>query len=404
MSHNMGNGHSKTQTVQPYDGSFFSYAAGWQWADASSPASLGYCTIMTYENFDSSSDGSEEYRRIAHFSNPQVAYNGNPTGHPGDGDAARVIRDGGIFYVGYREPLAYPYAAFPYQLGFEPEELVWIQSDDDDHDWRTAQTGATASSGTGPAGAQAGSRYAYVEATNNTDKTAMLEVDFDFGGLAAPRIGFAYHMWDEIGGHMGQLHLEASGDGGQSWETLFSVSGDQGEAWQPVQRDLSAYAGGLVRLRFRAVTGSGFRSDIAIDGIVIENGMEGEPLDNFANWMEANYPELEAIAPGDDADGDGQANFIEYALGSSPAAAASVSRTETEYDPLDKTIRFSFTRARSAVRYEVQTVEDLSNWSDPVRVWSSDTAGVDLVPVGEVQEVVIDATPPRRFVRLLLSE
>lgn len=93
--HNMGCSHSKTQTSGPWESDdLYSYSAGWQWSDTGSSASVGYCSIMTYENFNSS--GGNEYERVPHFSNPDISYTGNevnPTGDVADGDNARTIRN-----------------------------------------------------------------------------------------------------------------------------------------------------------------------------------------------------------------------------------------------------------------------------------------------------------------------
>ncbi|MDP4643058.1 MAG: M12 family metallo-peptidase [Opitutales bacterium] len=107
MGHNMGLGHSRTQSQQPYSSGIAYYAAGWQWSDASSSASVGYCSVMTYENFNGS--GGNEYDRVGHFSNPDVLYSGNPTGDLTNANAALVIRDGRTFYAAFRDPLEYPF-------------------------------------------------------------------------------------------------------------------------------------------------------------------------------------------------------------------------------------------------------------------------------------------------------
>jgi hypothetical protein len=100
--HNMGCGHSKTQTTQNGPG-IYSYSAGWQWSDSASSATIGFCSVMTYENFDSS--GSNEYVRVAHFSNPDIDFSGNSTnstGNASDGDSARTIRELSNVFSAYR--------------------------------------------------------------------------------------------------------------------------------------------------------------------------------------------------------------------------------------------------------------------------------------------------------------
>jgi len=108
--HNMGCSHSKSQTSQPWTNAYYfrSYSAGWQWSDAkpSSPK-IGYCSVMTYEDHDH--DGTREYERAAHFSNPNISYVGDrshPTGHANDGDNARTLREMKTIYAAYRDPPA----------------------------------------------------------------------------------------------------------------------------------------------------------------------------------------------------------------------------------------------------------------------------------------------------------
>jgi hypothetical protein len=96
--HNMGCSHSKSQPVQPWEfNDFRLYSAGWQWDDSLS-SSDGYCSVMTYEDF-----GSKTYERVAHFSNPDIDYNGNATGHVANGDNARTIYEMKQIYADYRE-------------------------------------------------------------------------------------------------------------------------------------------------------------------------------------------------------------------------------------------------------------------------------------------------------------
>jgi hypothetical protein len=402
LGHNMGNGHSKTQRTQAYDSSFFSYAAGWQWDDAASTESIGYCSVMTYENFDSS--GTKEYDRVPYFSNPEVLYDGNSTGDAVDGDAARVIRDGRTYFEAFRtSSITYPYEVFPHRNGFESSDLVWLQSPADDHNWTTDETDGTKSSNTGPSGAFADARYAYVEATSHEDETAILEVDFNFEALINPKISFHYQMFDDGFGEMGDLQLETSVDSGETWATQWSVSGNQGTAWLPAAVDLHAYAGQVVRLRFRAITGSGYRSDLAIDAILVEEGAQSDPPVNFNEWLSANYPEIVDSTPGGDPDGDGRNNFLEYALGLSPVVAELRGGPAAVYDKQTKTFIFSFTRGQETVRYKVHSVTDLESWSNPSLDWDSNTA-TDLVTVGETQNVIVDARVPMRFVRLDVSE
>lgn len=112
--HNMGCSHSKDQVLQPWRFyySLQTHSAGWQWDDAAaSEGSDGFCTVMTYQNFDNDrttgyGSNGYEYEQVAHFSNPDILYTGdstNPTGDAVDGDNARTMREMRTVYEGYRE-------------------------------------------------------------------------------------------------------------------------------------------------------------------------------------------------------------------------------------------------------------------------------------------------------------
>lgn len=406
LGHNMGSGHSKTQSRQRFTSGIQPYAAGWQWDDSSSPADDGYCSVMTYENHNGS--GDDEYDRVAHFSNPDVLYNGNPTGDVDDGNAAKVFRDGREFYAAFLEPLEYPVqSVLPYSLGFESGEdaSLWQQFRSDSQDWELEQSGGTPSSNTGPDGAQSGGQYAYVEATSHSLDSALLTADFDFTDSLDPEISFHYHMDGSGRSEMGKLYFEVSTDGGLNWDRLFSRSGDQGDDWEDVTINLSAYAGQVVRMHFRADVGTGYRSDIAIDTILVEDALADPPA-NFSTWLSDNYPSISDITPGGDPDGDGVTSFLEYALGRSPESADSGGLPASEVNSATQKLIFSFERAHDEVRYVVQGVDDLSNWSSPDVEWDSwsDPAPANLVGEGQVQSVEIDMNSGSRFARLQVSE
>ena len=61
---------------------------------------------MTYEDFDN--DDTNEYERVAHFSNPDINYTGNstnPTGDAQDGDNARTMREMRTILANYRDEI-----------------------------------------------------------------------------------------------------------------------------------------------------------------------------------------------------------------------------------------------------------------------------------------------------------
>jgi len=84
------------------------------------------------------------------------------------------------------------------------------------------------------------------------------------------QIEFDYHMF---GSEIGSLTLEVSIDNGATYSNLFNISGQQQtantSAWISASIDLSQFDGQTIKLRFSAITGTSFRSDIALDNIVI---------------------------------------------------------------------------------------------------------------------------------------
>ncbi len=144
------------------------------------------------------------------------------------------------------------------------DDLQWLVDDDGTP---TANTGPT---GDHTAGNTSG-KYLYVSAVggNSPNKTAIVQSPcYSIGSLTTPYVTFWYHM---RGTQQGTLALDLNVNGSiilNAWTT----SGDKGLYWRQGWVNLSPYIGqGNVRLRFRAVTGSGPLSDIAIDDIFVGN-------------------------------------------------------------------------------------------------------------------------------------
>lgn len=156
--------------------------------------------------------------------------------------------------------------SMPYSESFEASLGIWAQGSGDDMDW-TRKTGSTSSVNTGPAGADDGTYYVYMEASspNYPSKNAYLESEcVDLGN--DPEVTFRYHMY---GATMGTLRFQASDDG-TTWTTLWTQTGDQGNAWATATIDLSAYANRTAKLRLFGSTGTSYTSDICVDLINVE--------------------------------------------------------------------------------------------------------------------------------------
>ncbi len=162
-----------------------------------------------------------------------------------------------------------------------PGTLVtgWSNLTTDDVDWyvdNNGTNGGVMTVLTGPIGDHTsnntGGNYMYVEAGNagaTPGKTAILQSQcYNISALTTPYLTFWYHM---RGSQMGSLFVDLNVNG-TVVTGLWSQTGDQGLKWKQGWLNLSAYAGQTnLRLRFRAVTGSGALSDIAIDDVVVGN-------------------------------------------------------------------------------------------------------------------------------------
>ncbi len=160
--------------------------------------------------------------------------------------------------------------AYPYNEDFESGFGDWTNAAGDDFDW-TRYSGSTTSSNTGPSGdhTTGSGYYLYTESSSNYNNTAnLLSPNFDLSSVTATELTFWYHMY---GSSMGSMHIDVSTDGGSGWDLdLWQLSGDQGNSWFEAVVDLSAYDGDNIIIRFRGITGSSYRSDMAIDDITVD--------------------------------------------------------------------------------------------------------------------------------------
>jgi PKD repeat protein len=170
-------------------------------------------------------------------------------------------------------PAAFAYSSLPYFETFEvggalPAE--WTHAATNDFDW-AVDLGGTPSTNTGPSvdhtlGNPSG-HYVYTEASspNYPSRTAeLLSPTLSTDGASNLTLSFWYHMY---GSAMGSLHVDVSVNGVWQDDVATPLAGDQGNEWKQASVDLSAYAGSSVQLRFRGITGSSYRGDMAIDDV-----------------------------------------------------------------------------------------------------------------------------------------
>lgn len=144
----------------------------------------------------------------------------------------------------------------------------WLQNtSDDDIDWRVDGNG-TPSADTGPGDDRTGGgNYIYLEGSTCYGKTAILKSGCIELNTNA-NLSFYYSMYGE---NMGNLAVEIFQPSTNSTILAYNISGDQGTGWNKVDVDLSAYAGSTVQILFKGTTGSSWKTDIALDDILIES-------------------------------------------------------------------------------------------------------------------------------------
>lgn len=160
---------------------------------------------------------------------------------------------------------------FPYSNDLEGGLGIFDQESSlDDTNWRR-RSGSTPSQNTGPSAAHSGSYYRYIEASRNRNspgKVAILKTDrcLDLTVLNQPVFELYYHLY---GNQMGSLEIQVSLDNGASWRTAHIESGNQGDQWFKLTVDLLPWKTAYTQLRIVGTTGSGGRSDMAIDDYYI---------------------------------------------------------------------------------------------------------------------------------------
>jgi len=156
----------------------------------------------------------------------------------------------------------------------------WEQAVDDDINW-TVFTGPTTSrssateGGTGPMAdhTSGNGNYMLVEAsgTGNTPgkEAVLLSPMFTLSSIGSAQVGFWYHMYSK-NNRMGTLEVDVYANG--VWkDSVVMLSGDKGDQWLEqvinLNQTFPQFSAPITKaqVRFRAVTGTGYDSDICID-------------------------------------------------------------------------------------------------------------------------------------------
>jgi PKD repeat protein len=155
-------------------------------------------------------------------------------------------------------------------------------------------SGSTVSSSTGPSGdnsTNGDGLYIYTEATGSSSgniaeyTSPCIDINYSDATLS-----FYYHMY---GSSMGELHVDIDSGSGFVNDVTPAIIGQQqtdtNDAYLERQVDLSSYAGQTIIVRFRAVRGSNYNSDIAIDDINI-SGTTLLSIETFSENTVRIYP------------------------------------------------------------------------------------------------------------------
>lgn len=94
--------------------------------------------------------------------------------------------------------------------------------------------------------------------------------ELDLSGLDTPMVSFYYHMY---GSDMGSLSLEVSSDSGSTWTTITTFNGPQhalkANYWTEELASIYNHKSAYTLVRFKAVHGPSFKSDVAIDNVTV---------------------------------------------------------------------------------------------------------------------------------------
>lgn len=170
-------------------------------------------------------------------------------------------------------------------LDFE-DEVVWWQNLGE-FEW-VVRSSATPSGGTGPTSFDGS--YAYLETSANYANSAGDEailVSSPFAPNASHKLRFDYHMY---GSDIGSLSVEVLVSGEtQIWQPIWYRNGQQhssgSNSWSEAVIDLTDFANKFIQLRIRSVARGGYKGDIAIDDIKLDNKLKIYD----ARWWDSNW-------------------------------------------------------------------------------------------------------------------
>ncbi len=265
-------------------------------------------------------------------------------------------------------------STFPYSYGFEdttanteadwtqscwsanPQNTVGAGTYDPPYRW-TPIDASTPSSGTGPAGPHTGTMYAYTEASNSNagDVAELISPILDLSSLSQPQLSFYYFMY---GDDIGTLSVDTY-DGTTWTNDVWTLTGQQQTSDADPWLEATVYfSNNVTKIRFRAVRGGGYESDIAIDDITIQ---EAPPCPSPTGFSASNITSDSAELSWTE-NGSATAWNIEYGpVGFAQGSGTVVAVTSNPY---------TLTGLTSATSYDFYVQSDcgggdLSTWEGP---------------------------------------
>lgn len=179
---------------------------------------------------------------------------------------------------------------------------------------------------------------------------------------------------------------------------------EDGTTWTPVGTAATNTFGGTEHFAGLAIAArtAGTEAAAAIDNVTF-TGPSGQVFpvpSGLPAWRQTHFGTSENSGDAADAadpDADGESNFKEYALGSTPVSAASLPSVESQLS--NQTLQVRFLRARADLTYTVEGSSDLLTWTaiamNPGTVGQMVTVS-DMVPLSS-------PTTERRFLRIRIS-
>jgi hypothetical protein len=128
---------------------------------------------------------------------------------------------------------------------------------------------------------------------------------------------------------------------------------------------------------FNRVLGSTERAGVEAYLATKTQAPANAPLVSYSAWSAANLPSPGNNGAEDDANGNGIANLIEFALGIDPANSAAPKPLELTVTPGTLTVRYSRPTDRTGVSYQLMESPDLVNWTAVTEQRGSVTGGIE---------------------------